>query len=157
MPNDIQDRMSHAIDRAIDTKITPATTLVNNQIGALSAEHAASTNLIAQTVQEVERTTAEAIHSNATEDRKVTTRLENGLDLVLKSQMESAEEIVRVHTKLKYLTVAHSASTDVVVRSLRQTGQDPANALRMQASGGRAQSANLHKKLDQVDASLGAI
>jgi hypothetical protein len=78
------------------------------------------------------------------------------LTLVLKSQMESAEAIVRVYTKLKDLSVAHSASTDLVVRSLRQTGQDTANALQMQAFGGRAQSASLHKKLDQVDASLGA-
>jgi hypothetical protein len=86
-----------------------------------------------------------------------TTRQENGLDLFLISQRESAEATMHVHTKLDDLLVSHTTSTDLVVRNVRQTGQDTANAIRMQAFEGRAQSLGLYKKLDQVDASIGAI
>jgi hypothetical protein len=157
MPGDIQDRISHAIDMAIDTRIMPATTLLDNKIEALSSAQAASADRINQTIQDVQISTAARMHANEMEDRKDTTRLENRLDLVISSQRASAYATTDINTKLEDLSVAHSASTDLVIQNTRQTGQATAKAIHIQGVEGRAQSSSLHKKLEQVDASIGAI
>jgi hypothetical protein len=118
MPNDIQDRISHTVNKVVDTRISPAITLVGNKLGALG------------------RTTTETLHAKALEDREAMARLENGVE---------------------NLSIYQSTSTDIVLRNIRQSSHDMAKAVRMQSLEDRAQSLGLYRKLDQVDATIGAI
>jgi hypothetical protein len=156
MPDDIQDRISHVIDTAIDTKITPGTALLDNKIEALSAAQAYSA-MMTQNLEKIGRTATEAMRAKALEDRKTTKRLENKLELVLMSQKSSAKATEDLHTKLKGLSVAHSTSTDLVMQNAQQMGQETTKVICMQTFESRVQSSSLHKKLDQVDALVDAI
>lgn len=69
LPDNIQDRISHTIDTAIDTRIVPETKLVNRKIEALSAAQVSSVDTVTRTVQEIGRSTAEAMHRKMLEDR----------------------------------------------------------------------------------------
>lgn len=82
MPDIILDRISHAIDTAIDTKIVPETKLVDCKIEALSAAQASSVDMITRTVQEVGRTTTQAIHRKILEDHAQSLSLRKKLERV---------------------------------------------------------------------------
>ncbi|KAF4633396.1 hypothetical protein G7Y89_g4717 [Cudoniella acicularis] len=157
MPNHIQDRISHIINTVIDTKITPATTLVDNKLGTLLAAQASATNTITQNLDDIERSTREALHAKVLEGREVMVSLESKVEQVLISQETSAEVTKNLHTNFEDLCISQSTSNDVILRCARQSGHDMAKAVHMQSLDVRAQSSSLHRKLDQVDTSIGAI
>jgi hypothetical protein len=82
MPDIILDRISHTIDAAIDTRIIPETKLVDCKIEALSTAQVSSVDTITRTVQEIERTTTEAIHRKMLEDRALSLSLRKKLERV---------------------------------------------------------------------------
>ena len=82
MPDIILDRISHTIDAAIDTRIVPETKLVDGKIEALSAAQVSSVDTITRTVQEIGRTTTEAIHRKVLEDRAQSLSLRKKLERV---------------------------------------------------------------------------
>jgi hypothetical protein len=82
MPDIILDRISHTIDAAIDTRIVPETKLVDGKIEALSAAQVSSVDTITRTVQEIGRTTTEAIHRKMLEDRAQSLSLRKKLERV---------------------------------------------------------------------------
>jgi hypothetical protein len=82
MPDIILDRISHTIDAAIDTRIVPETKLVDGKIEALSAAQVSSVDTITRTVQEIGRTTTEAIHRKMLEDRAQSLSLRMKLERV---------------------------------------------------------------------------
>ncbi len=97
------------------------------------------------------------MHTKELQDRETAARLENGLELVVVSQESSAEATAHLCAKLEDISVAHSTSTDLVLLNIQGMGQDAAKAIRIQTLESRAQSSSLQQKLDQVDASIGAI
>jgi hypothetical protein len=89
IPDIILDRISHTIDIAINTRIVPETKLVDCKIEALSAAQASSTaaqassiDMIMRTMQEIRRTTTEAIHRKMLEDRAQSLSLRKKLERV---------------------------------------------------------------------------
>jgi hypothetical protein len=54
MPTDIQNRISHIIDTAVDMRMPPVTTLLDNKIEALLAIHATSAKENDQTVGDID-------------------------------------------------------------------------------------------------------
>jgi hypothetical protein len=154
MPDVIQDRISHALNTAIDTKITPAMILLNRKVEALSTAQATSADSITQKVEEIRKTTRETINSKGLEDCTSMTKMENGIGRILTAQETVRQATMSLPIKLENLSIAQSTSTDLVLRNARQIGRETASVIRMQASEGRAQSLSLHKKLN---ASIGAI
>jgi hypothetical protein len=82
IPDIILDRISHTIDMAINTRIVPKTKLVDYKIEALSAAQASSIDMITRTMQEIRRTTTEAIHRKMLEDRAQSLSLRKKLERV---------------------------------------------------------------------------
>ncbi|CZR51409.1 uncharacterized protein PAC_01284 [Phialocephala subalpina] len=161
MPENIQDRISHLMDTAVDTRIIPATTHINNNIAALSVGQSSSADTITRNLHEIGRTTAEAIHTNALEGREATARMEGHLKRILISQEASAETSLGAntgfHAKLEDVSITQATSTDLVVRCTKQAGEATADAIRRHALETRAQSSSLHRKLVEVGTSMDAI
>jgi hypothetical protein len=85
MPQDILDRISHTIDKAIETN------LVNRKIEALMEAQVSSVDSITRSVQEIGKTTADAIHKKTLEQQEVAIKLESRLDCLLNTQKTSAD------------------------------------------------------------------
>jgi hypothetical protein len=157
MPNDIQDRISHIMNTAIDTKITPAMTLVAEKLGTLLAAQASATNTITQNLDNIERSTKEVLYVKAQEGREAMARLESGVEQIRSSQEASAKAATNFETNPEDFCISQSTSNDAILRCVRQSGHDMTKAAHMQSLDVRARSSSLHKKLDQVHTSIGAI
>ena len=157
MPNDIQDRISQAVNTAIETKITPATTLVHNRLDTLLATQASATGTISRNLDANDKSTKEALRGKVLEDRDAMASLESRVEQILISQGTSAEVTTNLRANLKDLCVSQSTSNDAILRHVKQSSHYMAKAAHTQFSDARAQSSRLHRKLDQVDASIGTI
>lgn len=157
MPANIQDRISHLIDTAVDMKLIPAATFIDNKIAALSTAQASSANTIIRSLQEIRKTTAKAIHTNGLEGCDAEKRLETHPEQVLISQETFAETSDVLHSKFGNMTIAQSTSTDIIVQSTKQAGQDNVDAVQLHSLETRAQSLSLHRKLVEVSTSMGTI
>jgi hypothetical protein len=65
--------------------------------------------------------------------------------------------VARLHGQLDNLSASQSTSTDLVIRNIQQSQLYTGKLIHVQALEGRAQCSSLHRKLDQVEASLGAM
>lgn len=157
MPNEIQDRISHIVNNVIDTKVTPATALLDQTLGTLVAAQASATDTITRNLGDIERSTREVLHTRMLEGREAMALLESGIEQVCISQETSAEATTDLKRNLEDLCTSQSTSNDVILRSVRKSGHDMAKAVHKQFSDFRAQSSSLDRKLDQVDISIGAI
>ena len=99
---------------------------------------------------------------------EATARLETRLELILTSQSDSTQatsglqEATRnlyhfIHTRLKDLLNCQSSSTDLVLRNAHGASQVATKEIRRQNAEQGTQTSSLHKKLDQVDVSIGAM
>ncbi|CZR69364.1 uncharacterized protein PAC_19264 [Phialocephala subalpina] len=156
MPENIQDRMSHLIDTAVDTTIIPATQQVDNKLTTLSITQASSADTITRSLKEI-GTTTDIIHTKSLEGREATTRLESYLERIVISQESFSKANAGLCNKLGDISIAQSASTDIVMQTARQAGKKTENAIQMHALETRAQSSSLHKKLEEVDTSVSAM
>jgi hypothetical protein len=153
MPFDIQRQISHDIDASIGSKIMAASSLVNDKVDTLSGEQESSLVLINRNLKDL----SDTVSANALEDHAATSRLEDRLELVQKSQGLCVESTTALQTSLTNLSVAHQHSTDLVIREIRQVGNSTTKETQTQALEGRVQSSGLHMKLDQIESSIGML
>ncbi|CZR68162.1 uncharacterized protein PAC_18061 [Phialocephala subalpina] len=156
LPDDIRDRIS----RVIDTRTARTTALLrqlDDKMDLLSTSRTTSTDTLNQHLQDLKISTSGDIATVAIEHREGIGKLADNLGQVLNAQRDCIKANTNIRETLKDLSVAHSASTDLVLGTLCRTGENAATAVRVQALEGRAQSASLHRKLDQVGTSVGAI
>jgi hypothetical protein len=146
MPNDSQDRISHIVNTVIDTNIIPTTTLIDERLGSLLAMQASATDTITHHLDVIESSTGELLHANGPEVKQI-----------LVSQETSAEATANLKADLEDLSISQLTFRDELLQCVRQSGDDITKAVNMQSSDVRVQSSSLNRKLDQVDASIGAV
>ena len=157
MPQDVLDQMSHTIDSSIDTRVVPQTALVNHRIETLLEAQIASVDTITRNVQEIGRSTAEAIYEKRLEDREAAAKLESRLERLLISHQSFPNGRTDRYANPPEILMAQSASTDLVSRGSTRACADASNDFGEHSSGDRAQSSSLRRKLDGVGTSMGAI
>jgi hypothetical protein len=157
MPQDVLDQMSHTIDSSIDTRVVPQTALVNHRIETLLEAQIASVNTITRNVQEIGRSTAEAIYEKRLEDREAAAKLERRLERLLISNQSFPKGRTNRYANPPEILMAQSASTDLVSRGSTRAYADASNDFDEHSSGDRAQSSSLRRKLDGVGTSMGVI
>jgi ATP-dependent Lon protease len=172
MPSEIQARIAHTIDRAIDTRINPHTLAVHKEVAALSAAEKASSKLIKGTIQDV-------VRQNATEMQKYTqitsAHLEEKFNALSLSQRTCAASTFRIEDRSRMILEAvytqtsesradsktvqamaldlfanQSRTTDAIVRAVQQEGQK-------NTSVSKKRILNLHKKLDHMSSLMGTV
>jgi histone deacetylase complex regulatory component SIN3 len=153
MPINIQRQISHDIDASIGCKIMTASSLVHDKIGTLSRAQENSFDLINGNLKNI----SDKVSAKAIEDHAATSRLEDRLELVQKSQGLYMESTTALQTSLTDLSVAHQHSTDLVIREIRQVGNSATKETQRQRLEGRAQSSGLHTKLDHIESSIGML
>jgi hypothetical protein len=80
MPADIQSRIEHNLDNAVEIKVKPLATTIGNDIKALSGAQVASTDLIVRRVVQVGQETAAVVKTQTLECRAQNRRLQAKLD-----------------------------------------------------------------------------
>lgn len=153
MPQDVLDQMSHTID----STIVPQTALLNHRIEALLEAQMASVDTITRSVQEIGRSTAEAIDEKRLEDREAAAKLESRLERLLTSQQNVSNGRTGPYANIPNISMPQSASTDLVSRSSEQASAEPSDVVRKNSFGERGQPSSLRRTLDGVRTSMGAI
>lgn len=175
MPAEIQARIAHTIDTAVDTRISPQTLAVHNVVTALSTAQKNSSQAIEGTIRSVGKNTEAEIQKHS---QKITLNLENKFNTLSISHKACAEGIVKIedqsHTTFEAVKIntaasvtvlgsildlsAHqSQSTDLVLRAVLQTGQETAHAIQKHSSASRQQTSSLHQKLDRMNSLMGTV
>jgi hypothetical protein len=109
-------------------------------------------------------TTVEENKTRALEAQQINVILQNGLDLIAESQEEEGTRIVQsldslqdqtsgLQVKIEDVSKQHSTSADLFLRTISSTGE----TVRRQTLAAHAHSSSLHRKLDQLDASMQVI
>ncbi|RDL39203.1 uncharacterized protein BP5553_03543 [Venustampulla echinocandica] len=150
MLEDIHNRMA----QSIDASIKPVTTQIETGFKAISDVQSVSTDLTLQKVQDFRRDTIAHMDYIATEEREAVLRLEDGMNIIQRSQNAYTKDL---YAKLDEVSIVQSSSTDFVVKNIQQTGQNTADAIRLQTLEGRMQTSSLHRKVDQLNTSMGAL
>jgi hypothetical protein len=153
MPLDIQHHISHDIDVSIGSKIVTASSLVNDNIGTLLRAQENSFGLINRNLKFF----SDKVSAKALEDYAATSRLEDRLELVQKSQGLCMESTTALQTNLTDLSVAHQHSADLVIREIRKVGNSTTKETQRQTLEDRAQSSGLHMKLGHIESSIGML
>jgi hypothetical protein len=153
MPQNVLDQVAHTID----TRIVPETALVHRKIEALSEAQISSVDTITRSVQEIARTTAEAIGRKRLEDLQATSKLESRLEQLFISQEIFSNTTANLCTKLENIPIQQPTATDMVIQSSQRANTEQSNLLHRHPFGDRLQSSSLHEKLGRVSSSLGAI
>jgi hypothetical protein len=103
MPADIQSRIEHNLDNAVEIKVKPLATTIGNDIKALSgAQVVASTGLIVRHVVQVGQETAAVVKTQTLECRAQNRRLQAKLD-----EMNASVQLLGLH-------FVHNAALDMV-------------------------------------------
>jgi hypothetical protein len=153
MPQDVLDQMSHTIDSSIDARIVPQTALVNHRIETLLA----SVDTIKRSVQEIGRSTAEAIYETRLEEREAAAKVESRLERLLISHQRFSNGRTDRYANLPEIHMAQLASTDLVSRGSTRASADASNDFGEHSFGDRAELSSLRRKIDGVGTSMGAI
>jgi hypothetical protein len=173
MPSEIQARIAHTIDTAIDTRISPQTLAIDNEVKAISAAQKTSSKLIEGTIRDVGKSTAAEIQKHSQE---ITLDLQNKFNTLSISHKACAEGMVKIEDQswttleavqnytiesrtasmtvqemISDLSTRQSQSTDIVLRRVIQTGQETAHAIERHSSASRDQASSLHQKLDRMN------
>jgi hypothetical protein len=154
MPIDIQNRICHIIDTVVDMRMPPVMTLLDTRTEALLANHTASAKESDPTDGDIgiRRTEACQTTNSIADNCDENGRFENGRDLAPLSLKESSGNIEKGVDDLYTVN-----STGPVINNVQQTEHLTSNLISKRAVEGHTTSSSLHKKLDQVDTSLGAI
>jgi hypothetical protein len=179
MPSEIQSRIAHTIDTAVDTRINPLVSAVYKEVAALSASEKASSKLIEGTVRDVGRQNAAEIQKHT---QTISVDLENKFNALSISQRSCAERAFKIddrsrtileavqnqaaksHTDSKIvqeivlnLSTRQSQSTDIVLRTIRQESQEATRAIQRHSSVSRNHHLSLYKKLDHMNWLMGTV
>lgn len=157
MPAEIQDRIVGALDQAVDTKIIPSSIVMQKKLEEISSTQAASTETISRTIQETANSTIATMNTLAVEGYASISKLELGIGEVLQGQRRSAESSSAIHKALNDLAIAGSSSSMLIVRRLKQQEWNTTDAIWGHSLETQAQSSSLHRKLNEVDDSIGAV
>jgi BMFP domain-containing protein YqiC len=153
MPQNIVDQISHTID----TKIVPETAVVHRKIEALSKAQVSSLDTITRSVQEIARTTAEAIERKRLENLETTSKLECHLERLLISQETFSDTETNLCAKLENIHIPRPTSIEMIIPRSQGANTETSHLLRSHPFGDRSQSSSLRKKLDRVGSSIGAV
>ena len=153
MPQNVPDQVAHTID----TRIVPETAPVHRKIEALSETQISSVDTITRSVQEIARTTAEAIGRKRLEDLQATSKLESRLEQLFISQEIFSNTTANMCTKLENIHIQQPTATDMVIQSSQRANTEQSSLFHRHPFGDRLQSSSLHEKLGRVGSSLGAI
>jgi hypothetical protein len=175
MPAEIQARIAHTIDTAVDTRIHPQTRAVHDAVLALLTAQKNSPQLIEQTIRSAEKNTGALIHNHS---KSITLDLENKFNTLSISHTACAEGVVRIEDKsrttleavnsntaasvavlgsISDLASRHSQSTDVILRRALKTEQQTIHAIQKHGSASREQISSLHQKLDCMNSLVGTV
>ena len=178
-PFEIQARIAHTIDTAVDTRISPLTLKVHKEVTALSAAEKASAKYIKESIEDVKKhhTTEIQRHSQiihvdfeqkfsalSISQQDVTESLstiqdqsQSILDVVRNQSIESHADSKIVQGQVLDLCTRQSQSTDTILKAVRKEKQKTASALQKHASTSRYQTMSLHQKLDRMNWLMGAV
>jgi hypothetical protein len=112
---------------------------------------------ITRSVQEIGRSTAEAIYETRLEEREAAAKLESRLERLLISHQSFSNGRTDRYINLPGIPMAQLASTDLVSRSSTRASADASNDFGEHSFGDRAQSSSLRRKIDGVGTSMDAI
>jgi hypothetical protein len=112
---------------------------------------------ITRSVQEIGRSTAEAIYETRLEEREAAAKLESRLERLLISHQSFSNGRTDRYANLPEVPMAQSASTDLVSRGSTRASADASNDFGEHSFGDRAQSSSLRRKIDGVGTSMDAI
>jgi hypothetical protein len=157
MPQDVLDQMSHTIDSSIDARMIPQTALVNHRIEALLEAQIASVNTITRCVQEIGRSTAEALDEKRLEDRAAAAKLESRLERLLISRQNFSNGRTDLFANRPDMPMAQPTSTDLVSRCSTRASADASDIFHKHSFEDRTQSSSLRRTLDEARTSMGAI
>jgi hypothetical protein len=118
MPRDIQDRISHSIDTAIDTRLIPTTILLDNKIDALSAAQATSADLVVHTIQRIGENTTLANQVQALESRAQSLSLRRKLN-----QVDASTKAIQTSLQILY-TAQHTIDPNMSKSEVKKAMQN---------------------------------
>lgn len=150
IPQDVLDRISSTIEMAVETSLT------NHQIEAFGEAHVTSVDTKTQSVQEIGTTTVESIHDKIVEDQKAIESLGSNLER-LTSQVEPASTITGLCTDITETPIYPEPPSGLDIHKPHTATIESSDQLRKQFLRDGAQSSSLHRKLDQVASSIGAL
>lgn len=172
IPAEIQARIAHTIDTAVDIRISPLTLKVHKEVAALAAAEKASSKHIKETIQDVQKDNAAEIQKHS---QNITLDLEQKFSTLSASQQPFRESLsaiqdrsqtlleavktqsINIHANSETmkgqvldLSIRQSQSTNIVLRAVRKENQRTVSALQTHASTSQHQALSLHKKLDRM-------
>jgi hypothetical protein len=153
MPDDIQKRMEHVINM----RASPETNMIAHKLEAMSAAQATSADFIARSFRSLRQNTSLDIDGRDIEGQEGVEGVE---DLRRRQESEHTfqkEYIEGIHKKLDHLSSVESDTAGATVRFIQETYREAKKEHRLQALESREHCVSLHRKLDQVDASIGYI
>ena len=133
MPSEIQTRIAHTIDNAIEKRLAPATLAVHEDVHDLSVAQKTSSVLVEQAMKEVGQNLLSGIQRQTD---VITLDLQRKFDALSLSQTESMETGLRKGPK-----------TDRII----------ANAFERQICASEAQNSSMHQKLDRMNWLMGTV
>jgi hypothetical protein len=173
MPSELQARLAHTINTAIDSRINPPTLAVHNEVVALSAAQENSFQLIEGTIRSVGKNTEVEYQKH---NQKIALELENKFNTLSISNKSCAKGIGKIKEKTRItfeavqdhsiesrtaslniqqrisdLSSCQSQSNDIILRRVLQTGRETVHAIQRQASISGEQISGLHQKLDHMN------
>lgn len=172
MPSEIQARIAHTIDTAIDTRISPQTLAVHNEVAALSIAQKTLSQLIKGTIRDVGKNMGAEIQKHSQEITldlrntfntlsishkacaegivKIEDQSRTTLEAVQKYSIESRTASTTVQEMISDVSTRQSQSTDIVLRTVLQSGQETAHEI-------QEQTLSLHQKLDRINWLMGTV
>jgi hypothetical protein len=175
MPAEIQARIAHTIDTAVDTRISPRTLAVHKAVTALSTAQQNSVELVQDAIRSVGKNVDTQMQKHT---QKITLDLENKFNNLSISQKACAEGIVKTEEQsrntleavtrntiasvsvlesLSKFSARQDQSTALVLRQVLQTGQRTTLAVQQHTSASRGQNSSLHQKLDRMNLLMGTV
>jgi len=172
MPFEIQARIAHTIVTAVDTRINPVTRAVHREVAALAVAEDASSKLIEGAIRDVGKNNIEELQKHS---GKMSLDLENKFCTLSTTQEACAGGIVRIEDQsrkilegaqsqatenrtaskdvqemISNLSARQSQCTKLVLRGVRQEGQETVLEIRKHTWEFREQALSLHQKVDRM-------
>jgi hypothetical protein len=172
MPSEIQARIAHTIDNAVDTRINPMAVAVHREVAALAVVEETSSKLIEGAIRDVGKNNTEELHRHS---GKINLDLENKFSTLSITQEICAGGIMRIEDQsrrilegaqsqaienraaskdvqdmISNLSACQSQSTNLVLQRVRQESQETALGIRKHTWVSRKQNLRLHQKLDRL-------
>jgi hypothetical protein len=175
LPSEIQARIAHSIDSAIENRICPLTLTIENKIDAVSVGQKTSANLIEGTIRDL----GAGIEKHS---QKVSLNLENKFDTLSLSDKAFGESMMRnenqsrvvleavqnhnlesrtatttVQEMISDLSLRQSQSSNMVLRRVLETGKETESLILRNSSILQEQASSLHQKLDRMNWLIGTV